>query len=656
MSAGATTPGRAPALPPFRAEGTADERVATLLAEVRALATAHGHPELAGALPQTVTGDDDVTRVVVAGETKRGKSTLVNALLARPGLSPVGPDVTTTCPVQFTSGSPEAAHVLLAEPCATPEGPGVGVVRREVPLADLAAWSTAEGQRRLHAGGSETGGEVVGVEVRLDHPLLDRLTVVDTPGLSGLHRGHVATTLARIAEADALLFVLDASQPALLPEVDLLAAALDRVGTVLVVVAKADAQSPDQLDELVAESRASLRRRDPRLADIPLLPVSARRAELASQLEQRRPDEAARLRELSGLPQLTDWLTGTVRGQATSLRRRAAVRSAAAVLAALRAAEDATPGALVDDAERRAALTAEQQRLQALVSDRSRSGLNADVTQHLRRLQSEPQALFDERVRQLREDYRERAVGGPLASLDALPQELQQDIAAAALEAAEVLQSLVVSLGTTIAERLRHDAAAGAVVERSAGDLALPLTGPGAPMSSPGGTAFNMLGMLGLSGFAGNTAAIALGLAGHAVLLPTLVLLPAAAGIGWWRGQVTDRAQRRSHLAQWVSQTCQESRALFATEVRRRLNAVQQYTDETLPQVLADRIAELQSVAAEGRALAEAGQKARQQATARHAHRSAQIARLQRGAHGLLQDLSAPDPEPEAERKDEAVS
>ena len=648
----ARQPAKPPALPPFDVQGTVGERTSALLSEVATLAASHGHPELTEGLTRQLAGDDDATCVVVVGETQRGKSTLVNALLDRPGLSPVGPDAATTCAVMFTGGSPEVAHAVLARRSATPDGPGVDISRRQVPLVEVADWITVDGQRQLDSGEGQTGCGIVSVEVRLDAPVLDRLTLVDTPGLNGLRRGQTAITLARLAEADALLFVLDASQPVLAPELDLLASALDRLGTILIVIAKADAQSSEQVGQLVAASQALLHRRDPRLGQIPLLPVSAWRAQLAAQLAAHRPAEAARLRGLSGLPALTDWLTGTVRGQATSLRRRAAVRNGLGVLAALRAAEDATPRALVDDTGLQAALAAEQERLQALVSDRSRSALRADVAHHLRRLQSDPQALFDERIRQLREDFRERAVSGPPASLDALPQDLQQDIAAASLDAGELFQSLVVSLGLAVAGRLRHDDAAAAVAQRYAGDLELPLTGPGSTVSPPGGTVFNMLGMVGLGGFAGNAAAALIGMS---ALVPTLVLLPAAAGLGWWRGRVTERSQRRQHLAQWVAQTCQESRALFATEVRRRLSSVQQYTEETLPGVLADRIAQLQSVAAQGRALAEAGQMARRQATTRHAHRSAQIARLQHGAQALLQELSGEDPPPEAERKGRAV-
>ena len=48
--------------------------------------------------------------VVVVGETKRGKSSLINALLGVPGLSPVDEAVATTAYLRFSPGPPGAAH------------------------------------------------------------------------------------------------------------------------------------------------------------------------------------------------------------------------------------------------------------------------------------------------------------------------------------------------------------------------------------------------------------------------------------------------------------------------------------------------------------------------------------------------------------------
>jgi hypothetical protein len=49
--------------------------------------------------------------VLVAGEDKRGKSSLVNALLQRPNMSPVGVDAVTGAPISFSYSETEHAAV-----------------------------------------------------------------------------------------------------------------------------------------------------------------------------------------------------------------------------------------------------------------------------------------------------------------------------------------------------------------------------------------------------------------------------------------------------------------------------------------------------------------------------------------------------------------
>jgi ribosome biogenesis GTPase A len=122
-------------------------------------------------------------RVVCAGETNRGKSTLVNTLVGRPLLSPVSPDVTTACWIELGYGERDTAAVLLADPDAlgTP-------TRREIGLLDV----------QRYAALTEIQDAVLGVEVRLRAPLLRDLVLLDTPGVGGLQAGHSRTTLTAL--------------------------------------------------------------------------------------------------------------------------------------------------------------------------------------------------------------------------------------------------------------------------------------------------------------------------------------------------------------------------------------------------------------------------------------------------------------------------
>ena len=124
---------------------------------------------------------DEVTRwqpdkpvAVVVGETKRGKSSLVNALLGMPGLSPVDAQVATTAYLEFAWA--EQASVRAWQPgAADPMLLGVG---------DLRNWAT-----RL---GTMPPGMVPPRRMLVGHPsaLLKHMSVVDTPGTGGLDPDH----------------------------------------------------------------------------------------------------------------------------------------------------------------------------------------------------------------------------------------------------------------------------------------------------------------------------------------------------------------------------------------------------------------------------------------------------------------------------------
>ena len=99
---------------------------AELVEGTRDLLTTAGRPDLAESLSAPPSADrDPADRSVVAvvGETSRGKSALVNALIGRTGLSPVDPQVTTCVPVLFTFDDPEWAKVWIHQGDRTAKHP-----------------------------------------------------------------------------------------------------------------------------------------------------------------------------------------------------------------------------------------------------------------------------------------------------------------------------------------------------------------------------------------------------------------------------------------------------------------------------------------------------------------------------------------------------
>jgi hypothetical protein len=197
--------------------------------------------------------------VVVVGEVKRGKSSLVNALTGR-DVSPVDVAVATAAFLRVVPPATELPDDTWAL---------AGQVARRV-VSREEAWAV------LRAGVDEPGGDVspVHVEVAAAGRWLPGVTLVDTPGFGGLESAH--TRLARwlAARAGALLVVTDAGQVLTAPELRFLTEAAEGVETVVFAVTKAD-RYPDGGQQVMAENRTLLRRHAPRFAGAPMLTVSS---------------------------------------------------------------------------------------------------------------------------------------------------------------------------------------------------------------------------------------------------------------------------------------------------------------------------------------------------------------------------------------------
>ncbi|MDT3396027.1 dynamin family protein [Streptomyces sp. B1866] len=163
--------------------------------------------------------DRGTLTVVVCGEFKRGKSSLLNALLGDVrGLLPVGTDYTTS--VVTTVGYGPAEHVTVTTRDAD------GAVREEeIDRERIADFATERGN-------ADNARQALTVRVRVPHPrLAGGLTLVDTPGVGGVYQEHTAATAAFLPQADALLFVTDALRPLTDSELAFLRRAMDSART-----------------------------------------------------------------------------------------------------------------------------------------------------------------------------------------------------------------------------------------------------------------------------------------------------------------------------------------------------------------------------------------------------------------------------------------
>ena len=153
--------------------------------------------------------------------------------------------------------------------------------------------STVAQLRRLgHRPDGPAAGARARIEVTHPAPLLQYVSLLDTPGVGGLDPAHATVALDAVERATALLFVADASAPLSQPELDFLVAASERVDAVVFALTKVDAYPGWR--RIADDNRALLRAHAPRFADAPWFPVSARLAELALDGARRRAGRAGR--------------------------------------------------------------------------------------------------------------------------------------------------------------------------------------------------------------------------------------------------------------------------------------------------------------------------------------------------------------------------
>jgi gas vesicle protein len=335
---------------------------------------AFGREDLAGRLAAAKRSlADPSVHVVVVGEFKQGKSSLVNALVGA-DVCPVADDVATAVPTYLRHGPDPAAEVVFD---------GDPPRREPVALDEIRGWITEDHDRARP--GADGAGRLAGVEVRLPRKLLaGGLVLVDTPGVGGLGSAHAAASLAASSLADALLFVTDASQELTHHELQFLRQARDMCPTVVCVLTKADFYPAWRKIKALNEGHLA---REPDTRIVPVSSALRSRAVAAN-------DTA--LNDESGFPELIRFLTDRVSGGAA---KRLAVEAAASVMAVseqIITQFESERSALADPAAAQqvvAQLTQVKQRVEALKSAAARwsqtlsdgiADLTSDVDHDLR--------------------------------------------------------------------------------------------------------------------------------------------------------------------------------------------------------------------------------------------------------------------------------
>jgi GTPase Era involved in 16S rRNA processing len=221
---------------------------------------------------------EDRFNLVVVGQFKRGKSSLMNAIIGKSllptGLLPLTSAITALC------YGPQEKIILKRTGW---------IIEQEIRLDELPDYVTEQGNP-----GNQKG--VIEVRIEMPVPFLRRgLHFVDTPGIGSSHATNTATTYEFLPQADAVIFVTSVEAPLSESEQNFLRDIQGYVRRLFVVANKIDLLSPQERAQVLDYIQQGLSHQVAH-SNLEIYPLSARDA-----LQAKLNDDANAL-ESSGLP------------------------------------------------------------------------------------------------------------------------------------------------------------------------------------------------------------------------------------------------------------------------------------------------------------------------------------------------------------------
>lgn len=511
--------------------------------------------------------------VVVVGETKRGKSSLVNALLAWPGLSPVDADVATNTFVQFHHAEEPRAWVHRVDDETL-----------EIEVHEIDQWAAAS----ANPANSET---VSWVDVGVPSPVLAEMTLVDTPGVGGLISGHAEMALEAVANAAALLFVLDAGAPLSQPELRFLERAAERIETVIFAMTKVDIFRGWRTVKATDEALLALHA--PRFSGAPIIGVSPALA-LQALDDGLSPERAAKRLAESKLGELEATLVTRVARRGDLLHLANTLRLTDHVLAALERTAREQVGAVVGDPDLRLAAEREQARLAKLAEDGASWGPN--LRHQMTALRISANTQLRNNVTELRRRYEEMISSVPNAALESIPADVAAGFTALAERTLASLVDRLSSIAATMLGELVSSTELPALLDQLADAPSVALSGR-LPIGGrrPTPDAIDRLHTLATGGFSSGVnlvGVLATLLTGASALPPALMVL-SGIGVLYISHKVGDRRQVRAELLVWARDELSQAQGNLQSELDGRLNDAQEGFDSAMRHHISRRSEEL---------------------------------------------------------------
>lgn len=212
-------------------------------------------------------------QIAVLGQFKRGKSTLLNALLGMPVL-PTGVVPLTAIPTFLRWGSAPSIEVTYLD-----DRP-----RDRLKVGDPAEISAGLFRLVTEEGNPHNRAKVARVDLSLPAAILAHgIVLIDTPGVGSTHRHNTDAALGVLPECDAAFFVLSVDPPVTAAELDYLDRVRPSVARLFFVLNKIDYLAEPERAVAADFLRRTLRKHMPGEANVRIFSVSARRGLEAKQ-------------------------------------------------------------------------------------------------------------------------------------------------------------------------------------------------------------------------------------------------------------------------------------------------------------------------------------------------------------------------------------
>ena len=246
------------------------DKLRSFLKQIAPNLETYGKKSIVSEIDNAITTTEDSATVLFCGEFKRGKSSLVNAIIGTE-LCPTDIGIATSVVTTIKYGAVKKAVRYYGNLLENADS----LKSEEIEWEDIDKY---------------TMGDVLEIDntilVELSYPspfLKNGITIIDTPGIGGLDPRHAILTHMALPKADVIVFVTDAGEPLTQSELEFYESKVLSCGKrSVVLVNKSDILTADTLATHVSNTKLQLAK----LGGPEVIPVSAKCWELYSKLEE----------------------------------------------------------------------------------------------------------------------------------------------------------------------------------------------------------------------------------------------------------------------------------------------------------------------------------------------------------------------------------